>query len=335
MEWHDDYEIRNGKVYFRKKEIVGADPTSFTLINYGVARDAQSMFFMGQRADGVDPDTYELVEAYPDPSFPGGGSSYFRTRDGVFYDPIERLPRKLRTTGDPASFRCLADAYATDGVNIFLDAKKLPGAQLSDWRRLGHCYYASNDNVYNWGHKLKGVTASDFEPLPGWGEFARCGSVYFSGWEPVDALEYIEAQQPSHVVVATVMDSIAVRGIKHMVKRPALDFVNLSEDGWLRLLLYVRVDQVLHHSTEEDSISEGDILPVIVWSIDGESKAPYDEPVQKYQGTTRTVFLQLSSDQPRDGSVLGQPLYETYSCLDTFNYVDRMDQLLDILNLLK
>jgi hypothetical protein len=335
MEWHEDYQIHVGKVFFRKKEIVGADPKSFRLINYGVARDARSMFFMGKRADGVDPDTYELVEAFPDPSMPGAGSDYFRTRDGVFYDPVEGLPKKLRITGDPASFRCLANSYATDGVNIFFNAKKLSGAQLSDWGWLGHCYYSSNGNVYNWGRKLKGVSASEFEALPGWGEFARFGSKYFHCWGPIEAAKYIEAQQGSHVVVGTVVDSTATYGLKHMEKRPDLDYVDNTQAGWLRLLLEVRVDQVLHDSTVEEPVSEGATLPVLVGVSMRTRYFPYIGPVREYQGTTRTLFFRLSKDQPRDPTVLGRPLYETYACLDSFNYADRLDELTDILKLLK
>jgi hypothetical protein len=307
MEWHEDYQIHVGKVFFRKKEIIGADPKSFRLINYGVARDARSMFFMGKRADGVDPDTYELVEAFPDPSFPDAGSGYFRTRDGVFYRG-EGLPEKLRTTGDPAAFRCLADYYATDGVSIFYEADKLPGAQLADWRRLGHRFCTSNENVYSWGLKLNGATASEFEPLPGWGEFARCGSAYFQGWEPVESLEYIEEQQHSHVILGTVEDSMAVHGLRRISRRPKLDFVDDSEGGRLRLLLEVRVEQVLHNSTSEEPLAEGELLPVMVWSVPDSSMHPYAGPVGAYQGTKRTMFLRLSDDQPRDPTVLGRPL---------------------------
>lgn len=335
MDWHEDYEIRDGKVFFRKNEIVGADPKSFRLINYGTARDDEHMFFMGVLAEGVDPATYQPVEAFPDPTMPGVGSSYFRTIDGVFYDPIEKPPRKLRTAGDPASFRCLADHYATDGISVFYDAKRLAGAKLVDWHRLGHCFYASNGNVYNWGRKLKEVAASEFDPLPGWGEYARCGSRYFHCWETADAANYVEAQKPSHVVMGTVVDSFAVRGVKHMAKRPELDFVDNSEGGWMRLLLDVQVEQVLHNSTEEEPVSVGATLPVLVWLIPGSSMTPYVGPVRRYQGSRRTLFIRLSTDQPRDPAVLGRPLYQNYACLDSFNYADRLDQLIDILSLLK
>lgn len=101
------------RVYLRGKPVVGADPNSFSYIQYDYGRDANFVYYKNNRVLGANPNKIQFVD-FPDSRYAGR----------MFCLPSPRVPypETLHST-----------IYMQDGQSIYLYGKPLAGADIESF----------------------------------------------------------------------------------------------------------------------------------------------------------------------------------------------------------
>lgn len=125
-------------VYFRGREVKGADACTFLELGHGYGKDGFQVFYMGDLLPYVDPASFRLKgqvtipgcdEILPDKALPG---------------------------------RALGDGYSKDDFNVYFNGRKIEALGMS-FHRLGGGYGKDDFNVYYLGRKLKDASAMSFK----------------------------------------------------------------------------------------------------------------------------------------------------------------------------
>lgn len=132
------YSKSRQNVYFRGREVKGADVRTFIELGHGYGKDGFQVFYMGDLLPYVDATSFRLKGQ-------GTNSSYDE------YLPDAALPGTA-----------LGDGYSKDDFNVYFNGHKIDASEMS-FRRLGGGYGMDDFNVYYLGRKLKDASVLSFK----------------------------------------------------------------------------------------------------------------------------------------------------------------------------
>lgn len=125
-----------------------ADPASFDVLAFNLARDRSHVWFYERIQPGADPSKVELVD----------GGLVYKDHDSVHYGHEEI------GGADPASFRHLASGYYADRNRIYWGPTPVPDADLATFEVLGDSFVAKDkDTAYRSGERLPGFDVATLE----------------------------------------------------------------------------------------------------------------------------------------------------------------------------
>jgi hypothetical protein len=155
------------RVYFEEREIAGADPATFRVLNkpplqpikstlvYSYALDATGVYYLGERVAGADPKTFQpVVDAR------GGYAQYYYGKDQTrVYHGTTTIPQ-----ADPQSFKvlwypiyegCRPAEYTADKRHVFYKDAVVPGADAATFAPLKNGTYGLDANGIWEGAKFR------------------------------------------------------------------------------------------------------------------------------------------------------------------------------------
>lgn len=118
-------------VFHVQNPIPNSDPGTFTLINQSYGKDKNNVYFRHKVLKGSHPESHEIIK---------GG--YSKDKQSVFY--YEKLVRGA----DPKTFEIVNRSYAKDAENVYYRTENLEGLDLASWETLGRLYSKDKDNIY-------------------------------------------------------------------------------------------------------------------------------------------------------------------------------------------
>jgi hypothetical protein len=138
-------------VYLRATAI-SSDPAHFELLDGELAKDGAAVYWSDGSVLSEDPAHFVIISNV---------DHYLFTKDAgtvhVNGDPIAQA--------DPATFRVLGGAYATDGQHVFYFTDPITDAGLSSFRLLEGPYASDAQHVYWMGKAIDGADPATFRVL--------------------------------------------------------------------------------------------------------------------------------------------------------------------------
>ena len=160
------YFVHESEVYFNGSKIE-ADPKSFEM-NFSkfniVAKDKSNIFLNGKKFEGVDRDSFKILDKED--------STYFVDKQSVFFN------RTKLEGADPSSFTKVLtkDSKSTqfykDKNAVYLFGKKIQDAEASSFIAIGSGYSKDQKHAFYYETKLAEMDPHSFESL---GEDTGCG----------------------------------------------------------------------------------------------------------------------------------------------------------------
>ncbi len=155
----EEYTKDKNKVYYKWFdadrpcffELPLADPKSFEVIGFSLAKDAQHVWLKGQLLTGVDPKTLEIVN----PGF------VWKDANSVWYQ------QSVIVGADAKTFRHLDQAFYRDANRVYWSSTPLEGADVDTFRTFGDdsSYGADRNYVWNGETKITGYDAPTFQAI--------------------------------------------------------------------------------------------------------------------------------------------------------------------------
>lgn len=134
------------------RQVEGADPETFEVLNEAYAKDAYYVYFFGESVKGVDLESFKVGNDF---SYGDSGIDYFAEDQNYLYFGKEGdlLNRPSIVKADRSTFEELEDGYAKDkdqvfakmGCSISSTYGLIVGANPETFETLGN-YYASDEN---------------------------------------------------------------------------------------------------------------------------------------------------------------------------------------------
>lgn len=196
------YLVAGKAVYCNGRAVRGADASSFRVLNAVYAKDRASIFTPYGDAKVEDPESFEVLDEgdsfiFHDPSRPGYRAGFGRDLQAVyFFDESVDTKHAKRVKGAvPQSFLSLGMAYGTDGHSVYVEHRRLKGADSATFHRISHWFWADRATVFCGGAALAGVRPSEFEVIDLGGgswfsQWGRVGDRYFERSRAATAAEY-------------------------------------------------------------------------------------------------------------------------------------------------
>lgn len=164
------WEIQNGKVYSGDRILRGADFSTFEVLNYLYARDANRAYYSFGVIDNADPSSFQALDSGA--AFATVGKyllnfqSYARDKNNVFHYTYTVGKPSIVRLADPSSFRSINGRFGYDEKAVFADHTHIKYAQVKSWTLL-QGYYSCDDDFCFYGNKrIVGVDRSSFICLP-------------------------------------------------------------------------------------------------------------------------------------------------------------------------
>ncbi|MDT5067714.1 MAG: hypothetical protein QOK02_3869 [Mycobacterium sp.] len=143
---------KDGHHVYQRNVVISSDPAHFELLDGELAKDGAAVY----RSDGSvlsrDPAHFVIISNL---------DHYLFTKDSktvqVNGSPVGQA--------DPATFRVLGGAYATDGQRFFYFTDRIPDASAASFRPLEGPYAADAERVYWMGKVIDGADPATFQVL--------------------------------------------------------------------------------------------------------------------------------------------------------------------------
>jgi hypothetical protein len=166
-------------------EMPSADPATFEVLDFNLAKDANSVWRTDVPIEGADAATAQVVNA----------GWVWKDRDCVYYQ-FTRLDG-----ADPETFRYLSQAFYADAKQVYWSSTRLEGADVKTFRTFGDDtpYAADTRHVWFGDSRMPGIDAGSFRLLHNH-VFADKDGVYVSG----RALPIIDAEMTTFRKVAAL-----------------------------------------------------------------------------------------------------------------------------------
>jgi len=175
------YARDQSKVYLDGAVLAGAEAATFQpLERPGFAKDAHHVYLRDVPIS-ADPAHFELLDGelgkdgaavyWSDGSVLSDDPAHFAIISNVDHDLFTKDADTVHVNGnpigqaDPASFRVLGGAYATDGQRVFYFADRIPDAHLASFRRLEGPYAGDAERVYWMGKSIDGADPATYRVL--------------------------------------------------------------------------------------------------------------------------------------------------------------------------
>ena len=132
-------------------ELPEADPASFEVLGFNLARDEERVWWYGAAQEGVDPATLELVNE----------GFVWKDARAVYYQH-EKLEG-----ADPASFERLNQHFYRDTERVYWCNTPLPEADPASFRTFGPDlnWGADDKEVWRCATRIEGIDAASFQPV--------------------------------------------------------------------------------------------------------------------------------------------------------------------------
>jgi hypothetical protein len=154
-----EYTKDKNKVYYKwispgrfwVVELADADPTTFAVLDFNLAKDGKRVWKLDKVIVGADPTTATVVRPH----------WVWKDRNRVYYQGV------VIADADPATFRHLAQGFYRDANRAYWCNDPLPGADLETFKAIGDDVPYAHDRHRVWSGKtvLEGVDAKSFEHL--------------------------------------------------------------------------------------------------------------------------------------------------------------------------
>ncbi len=155
----EEYTKDKNKVYYKWVspgrywivELPLADTKTIEVISANLAKDAKRVWWYGAPLPGVDPQTFELVNA----------GFVWKDANSVWY-------QSTKISGaDAKTFRHLDQAFYRDAHRVYWSSTPLAGADLDSFRTFGDDspYAADRDNVWKGDTNIAGLDAPTFQAI--------------------------------------------------------------------------------------------------------------------------------------------------------------------------
>jgi hypothetical protein len=190
------YHVRGSKVYFlpnwtsRAWEIDGVDLATFEFplpkgTDADYAKDKQSVYWRGNKVDGVDPKTFEILDSgyvrdalnvYRSGTLICDDAAHFEMVSGNFiknsHTVYQLYPATTPVSDDPANFREIAaqDGYSfcADLRQVYVNGNAIPGADPATFRILRGGYTRDAGQSYYFDKPMpEGTKINSLEMLEG------------------------------------------------------------------------------------------------------------------------------------------------------------------------
>lgn len=149
---HDSgYAVDGSHVYWHGQIISGADPRTFSYLQFDYSRDATHVYYRTVTVSSADPRTFTSIDW-----------QYFKDSAHVY---LRGMPIR---NADPATFSLLSrnwypeDKLARDTGHVFFGANVVYGADPKDAVDLSGPYWVSNKTIFCEGKPLKQADAMSF-----------------------------------------------------------------------------------------------------------------------------------------------------------------------------
>ena len=167
----DEYFFSKDKVYYRGKEIEGANPRTIKLLSNGVSKDGKNIYFENR--------LFEIGD-----NFYNIGKNYFRQDNKiyvVYYSELSQLqvfyPYDIgQVEGiDISTAKIIGKNYIKDKNNIYYNhfrynmiGGKIPGADMKSFKVLDEFFSKDKSSAYFKWYKIEGADAKTFKVLQYW-----------------------------------------------------------------------------------------------------------------------------------------------------------------------
>jgi len=139
------YSIRDGKVYYYNREILGIDIATLQEIEDGWLKDKDYVYWNGNRQMYLDNAT---IKVFP--------RVYVSDKNGVWVYATGYHGRVDKTEADPATFSVIGHGYGKDSNNVYYFAEKIMDADMPSFALLRGTEYPSSEGLAsNWYAKDK------------------------------------------------------------------------------------------------------------------------------------------------------------------------------------
>ena len=137
---------------YQRDVAISADPAHFELLDGELSKDGSAVYWSDGRVLSEDPAHFVIISNV---------DHYLFTKDAetvqVNGNPIDQA--------DPATFRVLGGAYATDGQRAFYFTDRIPDASLASFHSIESPYAGDSDRVYWMGKIIDGADPATFRVL--------------------------------------------------------------------------------------------------------------------------------------------------------------------------
>lgn len=155
----EEYTKDKNKVYYKwispgrfwVVELSDADPTTFGVLDFNLAKDSKRVWKFDRVIDAADPATVTVVH----PRW------VWKDRNRVYYQGV------VIADADPATFRHLGQGFYRDAKRVYWCTDPLPGADPESFKTFGDDVPYAHDRHRVWSGKtvLEGVDAKTFDHL--------------------------------------------------------------------------------------------------------------------------------------------------------------------------
>jgi hypothetical protein len=158
----------NRRIYTYDSPLRGADRDTFCVLNKIFAKDKNKVYFLSGSIQDANPATFRALDAG---WFVGAWNlescqGYAADDVHVFHYVLTIGKPRLVRGADLPSFRVLQYGFAADKAQVYHEGVRLPKANPAKFRPLGHYYSTDDTRVYYGNTMLVGADPSTFHVSP-------------------------------------------------------------------------------------------------------------------------------------------------------------------------
>jgi hypothetical protein len=173
------YSLEGSHLCYGKKEVSKIDIDTYHQVDNLVAKDKDTIFFMGIPFSGMDTETYEWF---------GPNQWYGRDKDSIYYinkkiegaDKNSFIPlsdsyskdknnayyrRMLIPEADVETFEVIEDDYAKDKNAIYYGSQRQERNDTTSFQKIDSVYSIDSENAYYYSENIEGADTKTFEVL--------------------------------------------------------------------------------------------------------------------------------------------------------------------------
>lgn len=216
----DDYiarrlwEVEGGKVYVGGRPLRGADASTFEVLNYMYARDADRAYYPSGALKEADPASFRVLDSGAQFGDVGrfllsfGG--YARDKNYVYHYAYTVGKPSVVRPADPATFHSINGRFGRDERTAFVDHRSIKGARVKSWTLLQGSYSCDDDFCFYDNKRMAGAHRGSFICLPSVrGTWAKDKFRYYQCGRPSTADEYFVQWEGMLKGLAAMRDSLA------------------------------------------------------------------------------------------------------------------------------